>query len=130
MSIPGLEANANISANQFEAVKMTGTTSKFRVSAIAANTDRPIGILQNNPNAAGQAAEVEKPGEVCKARYGGNVNAGDLLGPDADGELVALTVITDGSAVDRYACAQALEDGADQEVHYVLAISPWLAAKA
>lgn len=121
MPIPGLEANANISANQFEAVKMTGTTSKFRVSAIAANTDKPIGILQNNPNAAGQAAVVAGPGEVCKARYGGAVNAGASLSVDADGELVS---VTEGSDTTRYIIAHALEDGADQEVHAVLVVTP------
>lgn len=123
--IPGLEANADISANQFEAVKATGTTSKFRVSAITGNTDKPIGILQNNPNAAGQAAEVAGPGEVAKARYGGNVNTGDSLSVDADGELVT---VTEGTDTTRYIIATALEDGANQEVRYVLVQSPHRAA--
>ena len=120
MPIAGLEANANISANQFEAVKMTGSTSKFRVSAVTGNTDKPIGILQNNPNAAGQAAVVAGPGEVCKARYGGAVNTGDSLSVDADGELVA---VVEGTDTTRYIIAIALEDGADQEVHYVLVVT-------
>ena len=120
MPIAGLEANANISANQFEAVKMTGTTSKFRVSAVTGNTDKPIGILQNNPNAAGQAAVVAGPGEVCKARYGAAVNTGDSLSVDTDGELVA---VVEGTDTTRYVIAIALEDGADQEVHYVLVVT-------
>ena len=125
MPIAGLEANANISANQFEAVQMTGTTNKFRVSAITVNTQKPIGILQNNPNAAGQGAEVAGPGEVAKARYGGTVNAGESLSVDADGELVT---VVEGTDTTRYIIAQALENGADQEVHYVLVVTAHRAA--
>lgn len=121
ITIPGLEANADISAKQFEAVKLTGTTSDFRVSAIAATTDKPIGILMNEPNAAGEGATVAGPGSVTKARYGGAVNVGDSLSVDADGELVA---VVEGTDTTRYIIAIALEDGADQEVHYVLVVSP------
>lgn len=118
-----LVADSDISANQFEAVKMTGES--FEVTNIGAATDKPIGILQNNPNADGQAAEVAGPGEVAKARYGGTVNAGDSLGCDADGELVATVEGTDTTI---YVIATALEDGVNQDVKYVLVQSPHRAA--
>ncbi len=126
MPIPGLIADTDISANQFEAVKMKGTTEKFEVAAISATTDLPIGILQNDPNAAGLAAEVAGPGEVAKARYGGNVSCGDWLVMDSDGELVASAAFdVDATHVHtHFSIAIALEDGADQEVHKVLVISP------
>lgn len=127
MPIPGLEANADLSAaaQQFKAVKLTGSTSKFRVSAVAANTDKPIGILLNRPTAAGQAAEVAGPGEVCKGLLGGTVNAGDSLAPDGDGDLVA---VTEGTDTTRYIIAQALEDGASGEIRYVVVQSAHRAA--
>jgi len=122
MRIPGLVAAGDISANQFEAVKLDGA-SPFTVTSIAAATDYPVGILQNDPDAAGEAAEVAGPGDVCKARYGGNVTAGNLLGVDTDGELVARTPAAAGGS-NYSVIALALEDGADQEVHYVLVLGP------
>lgn len=113
LAIPGLKAGANISANQFEAVKMG--TADFTVIAITANTDKPVGILQDDPNASGQSAEVAHVG-VCKARYGGTVTRGDLLSVDTDGELVAVTPGTDTT---RFVIALAMESGADQEVRFV-----------
>ena len=110
----GLKVDADLSARQFEAVKMSGTDNE--VSIVSGTTDKPIGILQNKPDAAGEAAEVVIFG-MSKARYGGTVNAGDLLSVDGDGELVAVVAGTDTT---RYVIAQALEDGADQEVHQVL----------
>ncbi len=126
MPIPGLIADGDISANQFEIMKMKGTTEKFEVTAVDATTDTPIGILQNDPNAAGLAAEVAGPGEVAKARYGGSVNCGDLLVLASDAELVAsATLDVDATHVHTiFSIAIALEDGADQEIHKVLVISP------
>ena len=123
MPIPGLVAGADISANQFEAVQLI--TTNFRVSPITVNTQRPIGILQDNPNAAGQGAEVAGPGEVAKARYGGTVTRGDALTVDADGELVLATYGTD---ITRFVIAIALESGVDQGVYKVLVVSPHRAA--
>ena len=118
-----LVSDSDISANRFEAVKMTGVG--FEVTNIAAATDKPIGILLNNPNAANLSCEVAGPGEVCKARMGGTVNAGDSLGCDADGELVA---IVEGTDTTIYVIATALEDGVNQDVKYVLVQSPHRAA--
>jgi len=123
--IPGLKAAADISAKQHEAVQLNGTD--WTVAAITANTQVPIGILQNDPSAAGQAAEVAGIGSICKARVGGVVNAGDVLGPDADGELVAKTPAAAGGS-DFYSIAIALQDGAaDQDLIFVLVTGPqWI----
>ena len=122
MGMSGLKAAGDISANQFEAVKLS---ADMTVTSIAANTDCPVGILQNNPNAAGQAAEVAGPGERCKARYGGTVTIGQRLSVDGDGELVA---VAEGTDTTRYIIAHALEAGANQEVHEVLVLTPHRAA--
>ena len=117
-------ADSDISAKQFEAVKMSGSAS-LEVGPITGTTDRPIGILIDNPNAAGQPAGVAIPGEVTKARFGGTVNEGDSLSVDADGELVA---VVEGTDTTRYIIAQALEAGVDQDVKLVLVQSPHRAA--
>lgn len=124
--IPGLIADADISAKQFFAVKMKGTGEPFEVAAITADTDTPIGILQNDPNAAGLAAEVASPGEVCKASMGGTVVPGNVLVIEAEGDLVASAAFdVDSTHVHTiFAVAIALENGADGEIIKVLAISP------
>ena len=113
--IASFKADADISANYLEAVKMSAAAS-FEVGAITGTTDKPIGILQNEPKAAGEAASVCVAG-VCKARYGGTVDEGNDLTVDADGELVAATPGTDTT---RYVIARALEAGVDQDVKFVL----------
>lgn len=129
IDIPQLRAGADLSANQFRAVKMdTGNDNK--VVAITANTDRPIGIQLDDPNADGDPIEVAGPGSVCKAKYGGTVVRGDVLGVQSDGDLETETAVVDGSAVDRYTIAIALESGASGEIHPVLVTSPLLIAKA
>jgi len=66
-------------------------------------------------------------GSICKARVGGVVGAGDVLGPDADGELVAKTPAAAGGS-DFYSIAIALQDGAaDQDLIFVLVTGPqWI----
>ena len=112
--IDGLMAGADISANRFEAVRLV--TDDFGVRAITANTQRPIGILQNDPNAAGKAAEVAGVGSTCKARLGGTVTRGDVLTVDADGELVVVTPGTDTTLPE---VAIALQSGVDQDVVFI-----------
>lgn len=112
MDIPGLIAGADLSAEQYAAVKIGAA---FSVSAFAAATDDFLGVLQNKPAAAGEPANVVVLG-TTKARLGGTVTAGDRLKVQADGEFVTATEITDGSAADEQVVGIALESGADQEV--------------
>ncbi len=114
IAVPGLIADSDISGNQFECVKMTGSED-FEVTKLGANTDDVLGILQNDPDGADKAAEVAILG-TCKARLGGTVARGDFLEPDADGELVKYGEITDGSAATINVLAMALQSGVDQDV--------------
>ena len=127
MTIPGLKANGNLSTEQFRAVKLTA--NPFEIDNVDAVTDVPIGILQNKPNASGEPAEVAGPGSICKAEFGGAVQAGNQLkieGAGADaGQLVAATIGTDSA---HYIIAHALQDGANDQVGYVLVVSPHRAA--
>ena len=123
ISIEGAIADADLSAKQFRAVKMKGTTEVFEVAAITADTDKPIGILLNDPTVAGEAADVAYSG-VVKAVLGGTVSSGDSLAPDAVGELETLAEGTSLGANNRFIIAHALQDGTSGEVIKVLLQSP------
>lgn len=125
-NIPGVIADTDLSTKQYRAVKMKGTTEVFEVAAITANTDKPIGILQNDPDTGGKAAEVAWGG-VSKVVLGGSVNSGDSLSPDTVGELISLAEGTSASADDRFIIAHALQDGSSGEVILALLVSPHIA---
>ncbi|MDD4984180.1 MAG: hypothetical protein PHQ43_00125 [Dehalococcoidales bacterium] len=119
IDIPGLKAGEDLSSYQYRAVKLDSTAFQVIKHSNANAPELPIGILQNDPDAAGKPAHVAYCG-VCKARYGGNVTLGDSLSIDNDGDLISDAVVADGSAVDLYHIAKALESGADTEIHWVL----------
>lgn len=87
----GLAAAADLSTQQFRAVKMTAALT---VGAIAAVTDVPVGVLQNNPNAAGQAAEVMTSG-ITRMVAGAAIAVPSSLTIDATGRAVTATLGTD-----------------------------------
>lgn len=76
------KANADLSAKQFYFVKLTGDR---QVGICAAATDKPIGVLQNKPDASGKAAEVMVVGRT-KLSADAALVAGDLIGTSADGQ--------------------------------------------
>lgn len=95
-----LEASADLSANQFEPVDVVAG------GAAVAAADGPtiVGVLQNNPDAVGQAAVIQNKG-VAQAKVGEAVSRGDRLFPGGAGNGFILTG-TAGNDV-----ATALEDG-------------------
>lgn len=113
LSLPGVVANADLSAKQYHAVQMS--TTDWKVAAISnANAPQvPIGILQNDPDADGKPADVAILG-VCKAECGDTVTAGDNLSINNDGEVITDAETTTSS--DLYHIGVALEDGVDGEV--------------
>lgn len=80
------ESDLSAAGNQFRAVRAGAAAGNCR--ALAANTDRAIGILQNTPN-IGEVAEILVIG-VSKYRAGAAVALDDLLGVQADGDLETL----------------------------------------
>lgn len=116
-------AGADLSAKQFYAVKDNGSGAAV---AIAADTDAPIGILQNKPAAAGAICELANgvggfggSAQVVKAIAGGAIKKGDFLGPDGTGKLVKRTIGTDTT---KYVCARAGSDAADGDILPVIVI--------
>lgn len=111
-SLTTYKAGADLSDNQYYAVKLNGTDQT--VALATATTDDAL-ILVNAPE-SGEAALV-CTGKRCKAKIGGSVTAGNLLGPDTDGMLNVRS-----TAGDKF-CARAREDGADGDIIDVEVIS-------
>lgn len=108
-----LVAGADLSALQYQAVKLNGSGLAV---GIAANTDMPVGVLQNAPK-AGQEAEIVVQG-VSKIKASGAVAAGAVAGITATGTSASLTVGTDTT---RYVLGQVLTAAAvANEIHTVL----------
>jgi len=107
VEIPGFkfskQAGADLSAKQYHFVKLD---ANGRVIAITADTDRPIGILQNKPTALGQAAELMADG-ISRLIGGGNVAKGDMLGTTAAGRAAAIVAGTDTT---KYSMGTVLDD--------------------
>lgn len=97
------EAAADLSSYQFHFVKMTANNT---VGICAAVTDKPIGILQNTPNAAGKSADVMIMG-ISKLVVGGGVTLSvtELVGTDASGEG---DDIAPGTDITQYVCGQVI----------------------
>ncbi len=87
LRIPGLKAGADLSGNQFYAVKPASTAGE--VVAVGAVDDDCIGILYNAPE-DGEAAEVAAGG-ILKGKAGGSIAAGKPLGFNTTGKLVQST---------------------------------------
>ena len=79
-----LEASADLSTGQFRAVTVVAAGAELVAAADAAI----VGVLQNNPDAAGKAASIQTHG-ASKAVAGGVIARGDELSTDATGALVA-----------------------------------------
>ena len=88
--IPGLTASADLSSKQFYFVKMSGEKT---VTVCSGATDKPIGVLQNNP-VSGAEAQVCCIG-VTKISGDADLNYGALIGTSADGQADAKTPGTD-----------------------------------
>ena len=86
-----LPSSGDMSALQFYFVAVT---SSGNIIAIEAATNHAIGILLNDPDAAGEAANVmTSPGKIVKMVSDGttDIAIGDYVGPDADGKAIKKT---------------------------------------
>ena len=104
-----LVAAADLSAKQYQFVKLD---SAGKAVVVAANTDRPIGVLQNAP-LAGQEAEVLVVGGT-KLVAGEAVTEGAVISTTSAGKADSIAV---GSATTQYILGTALtEVAADGEI--------------
>lgn len=112
-----LEAGQDLSSNQFCFVELA---SDGQVDAVASAGGDAIGVLMNDPSAAGRPAEVAVMG-IAKVIAGGTVAAGARVQSDASGH--ALTAATGDIVLGR-----AVTGGASGEVIEVLLISTHITA--
>lgn len=112
--VVSFRAGADISAAHQRAVLID---DDFQVNIITnANAPQiPAGILQNDPNAAGQGASVLMSG-VSRAELGGTVTAGAALSMNNDGQLIAAPFEAAIGTADLLIFAFALEGGAVNNV--------------
>ena len=93
VTIGTLTAAADLSAKQYHFVKLASATT---VNVCTAITDVPIGILQNNPDTAGDQAIVTIFG-ISKVVADGTLAAGNIIGTSADSQADAISRGTDNS---------------------------------
>lgn len=93
------EAGADLSGDQHRFVKLNASG---QVVAIAADTDVPVGVLENAPDASGETAQVTIIGNA-KVEADETLAEGDLVGPAADGQAA---VITAGTDTTQFICGQ------------------------
>jgi hypothetical protein len=102
VKLPGLTAAGDLSTKQYYFVKLASAKT---VTVCTAVTDKPIGVLQNKPSAAGQAAEIVAIG-VTKLSGDANLNFGDSIGTSVDGQAAAYTA----SDTTKYIVGQVIVD--------------------
>lgn len=94
-------AGGDLSSDQFKAVKLSADRKVILCTGV---TDKPIGILQNKPDAAEKAAEVMLLG-VTKVNSDIALSAGNLISTQSDGQL---QIVTPGSETTEYIIGQVL----------------------
>jgi hypothetical protein len=97
-------ASADLSAKQYYFVKLSSET---QVTVCGAVTDKPIGVLQNNPE-SGEQAIVRCLG-VSKVSADATLASGDVIGTSADGQAQPITLGTETTV---HVCGQAIGAGA------------------
>ena len=95
-----LTASSDLSSKQYHFVKLSAATS---VTVCASITDKPIGVLQNNPESGGQA--IVTTHGLSKLVADGTIAAGNILGTSADGQGDAIAGGTDTTV---YVAGQAI----------------------
>ncbi len=112
-TLPGIEAAADLSTNQFHAVRIDSNGQ----AALATAGQSIAGVLQNKPNAAGVAATIWGPGTLTKMVAGATVAAGADVTPDGTGRAVT-------AATTNYIIGQATIGGAVGELISVFITQP------
>ena len=93
--IPGLVAQGDLSSSQYKIVIACSTAGQVKVGSTAA-TDPILGVLQNDPSATGQPAEVAFSG-ICKVLAETSVAYGDEVTVSSTGRAKSTT--TDGNRI-------------------------------
>ena len=103
------EAGEDLSAAQFHFVTLE---ADGQVDLADADAENCIGVLLNNPDAAGKAATVVVSGRVL-VEAGGAITAGDAVATNNAGEAIELT---DSSSATAVTMGYAVEDAVDGQI--------------
>ncbi len=103
------EAGEDLSAAQFHFVTLE---ADGQVDLADADAEQCIGVLYNEPDAAGKAATVVVTGKVI-VEAGGSITAGDEVVTNTAGEAVELTTSSSATAV---TMGYTLEDAVDGQI--------------
>lgn len=88
------DASADLRNDQYKGVTLDAT------GVLIAGADANIvGVLQNDPEEAGQSSNIRTKG-VTKAVAGGSVTVGDRVGTDADGAFVTGATVSVATAIE------------------------------
>jgi hypothetical protein len=85
ITIPGLKVGADLSSKQYCAVKMASTANV--IVAVTASTDIAVGILQDAPDAANEAATVAALGVTVAIAGTSDLAAGETVGYNTTGQV-------------------------------------------
>lgn len=115
--LPGAHATADLSAEQYAGVYLTEDfgVAKITNSNVSAFAQAGIGILQNDPDADGKAAEVVMLG-ICRAEAGGTIAQGAYLVLNNDGEVISGALEAVLTSADRAVIGRALSDAVDGDI--------------
>lgn len=121
ITLPGAHATEDLSGEQYHAVYLTDdfAVTSISDSNVASFAQAGIGVLQNDPDADGKAAEVVCIG-ICRAEAGGTLAQGDYLTINNDGEFIAGALEATTTAADRGIIGRALADAADGDIIDIL----------
>lgn len=97
ITIPGLSVAATKAAYQYHFVKMASTADM--ITNLAATTDAVVGVLQDAPDAANEAALVAALGVTPIVAGTSTITAGALLTPDSTGRAITGGAIAYGKAL-------------------------------
>ncbi|MBN1261080.1 MAG: DUF2190 family protein [Anaerolineae bacterium] len=120
----GVESGEDLTGEQFKFVKKN---SSGKLVKIAAATDKPFGVLQDNDVVSGRIGEVVILGPTYLSANG-QISEDDLVGPSADGQADPKVPGTDTT---EYVAGRALEaaTAASQQIIAVVnCITPHRAA--
>jgi len=117
LRIPAALAAADLSSNQFYCVKKNATDNQFALCTV--DGEIVEGILQNKPDAAGDAAEVIYFG-VSKGEAGETLTAGDKVGTDSAGKLKIVEHTNTGADVGDYILGYVLEGAGSGELATIM----------
>lgn len=86
--LSGVKAAADLSAKQYHFVTIDASGD---IAAITAFSDKPVGVLQNKPDAAGVEAKVMYLGQT-KISSDAALNEGEGIAPAADGQAARMDI--------------------------------------